>query len=330
MGKLRDYNSALKYGNRIYPEDLASPLTFSGHYFYVDGDHGTDSDNAGTTIEKPFATIQKAIDSATAWDVIFVAAMDPDSDASDPGQYAEDLTIPYEKHGLSIIGVTPAGGTKLPYMGPKIKNATTALGNPLLHVYAAGVRLESLQFNCTRNSGTYGIWFDGITGYATIAGSVGFTMVNCMIKNGGQTGAEAYYGVTITGGYGGILSNCTFQGCLSGINLASNILPSNGHTVEYCNFKSVNNEAITVHINIPAGSAHDWNIDHCNFQDATKFIVCGASGISGVISNSMFADGNSVVAAASTGKIEIPAALDTVVVANCYDGSSALIASSGS
>lgn len=326
MGKLRDYNSALKFGHRIYPEDIASPLTFGGKYYYVDADHGTDSNNAGTTIEKPFATIQKAIDTATAWDVIFIAAIDPDTDASDPGQYAEDLTVTYAKHGLSLIGVGPCSGTKLPYLGPKIKNAAAALGNTLLDVQAAGIRLEGLQFNCTRNSGTKGVWFDSQTSdtYYTKAGSVGFTMVNCMVKNG-----DSNYGVVVTGGYGGIVNNCTLQYCTYGIYLGNNVDPSNGHTIEYTNFKSVNNGTITVHITVLAGSTHDFNIDHCNFQTATKFITFGATGVSGVLSNSCFNNGSTAVAANSAGKIEIPAANDAIGVCGCYDGSGALIVANG-
>jgi len=300
--------------------DLAG--LFGTNVWFVDGDNGNDAGQGSN--EDPFQTIQKGIDMATARDTIYIKALAPDTDASDPGQYAEDLEIPYAKHGLKLIGVG-SSGTKMPYDGPKIKNATATT---LLLVLAPGVHLENLQFNCTRNSGTYGIWFDANTsGYTTKAGSVGFTMVNCFIKNGSAT----YYGVTITGGYGGVISNCTFQYCASGINLASNIVPSSGHTVEYCNFKSINAAAITVHINIPAGSAHDWNIHHCNFCDATKFIVCGASGVSGTISNCNFDDGvNTDVAASSTGKIEIPAAMDTVGVVDCWDGTGAAIASSGS
>jgi len=320
--KARDYIPALKFGGRLYPEDFASPLTFSGQYLYVDGDHGTDSDNAGTTIEKPFLTIQKAIDSASAWDVIFIAAIDPDSDASEPGTYAEDLTIAYAKHGLSLIGVTP-GRSKMPFIGPKIKNATAV---PLIDVLAAGVHLENIQLNCTRNSGTYGVYLEGNSGYTTAAGSVGFTMANCMIKNGGRTGA--YGGVHMIGGYGSVISDCTFDGCLYGLILGNSVLPSNGHTVEYCNLKDINAEAATAHITVPPGLNADINIDHCNFAAATKFIVVGVT-TSGVISFCGFNDGINAITAKSDGKIEIPAANDAWGVCACYDGKGALIVADG-
>lgn len=280
------------------------------HRTYLDG------------VEKVYTTIQSAIDASGSQDTIRISVNPPNTDASDPGEYVENLSIPYAKHGLKLIGV--GGETKMPYAGPKLKNASAGA---LLTVLASGVHIEGLQFNCTRNSGTYGIYLKGSTtggAYATEAGSVGFTIKNCMIKNG-----DSNYGITIVGGYGGMISNCTFQYCTHGIKLGDTVLPSNGHNIEHCNFKSINNAAITVHITVVAGSSHDWNIDHCNFQVATKFITIGASGVSGVISNCGFADGSNVVTAKSTGKIEIPAANDAIGVCGCYDGSGALIVADG-
>lgn len=307
---------------------LATPNLGGGDYaglfgtnvWFVDGTYGADG-NEGSH-DAPFATIQKAINMAGSQDTIYIRTLAPDTDASDPGQYIENLSIPFAKHGLKLIGVS-SSGTKFPYSGPKIKNASAGA---LLTVLASGVHLENLQFNCTRNSGTYGILFDGVTGYATKAGSVGFTMVNCAIKNGGRNGV--YGGVDIVGGYGGVISNCTFNGCLYGLMLGNSLLPSNGHTVEYCNFKDINIESATAHITIAAGLNSDFNIDHCNFDLATKFIVMG-DGISGVISFCTFSDASTTTAANSTGKIEIPAALDEVSVVGCYGGGDALIAQNG-
>lgn len=322
---LRDYLPALKYGAKITSADVVGIGSFDGLFktnvWYVDGTNGLDS-NTGD-FDNPFKTIQKAITTSGSQDTIYVRTLAPDTDASDPGQYAENLTIPYAKHGLKIIGVS-SSGTKMPYAGPKIKNASAGA---LLTVLASGVHLENLQFNCTRNSGTYGIYLDGEAGYAAKAGSVGFTIVNCMIKNGGQTGA--YYGIEVIGGYGGVISNCTFQGCLYGLNLDAHLLPGNGHIVENCNFKDVNGAAATAHINIPAGSEHDFDISGCSFGAATKFIVIGASGVTGNISFCTFMDGSTTTAANSTGKIEIPAANDVVGVVGCYGGGDALIAQNG-
>ena len=301
------------YGGNEPPFDVIT----EGDIWYVDGKVTASGD--GQTWDQAFKTIAEGITASGANDIIFIAALAPDADASDPGQYAENLSIPYAKHGLRLIGVG-SSGTKMPYAGPKIKNASAG---KLLEVLASGVHLENLQFNCTRNSGTYGIYLDGVIGYATKAGSVGFTIKNCMIKNG-----DSNYGITVIGGYGGVISNCTFQFCTHGVSIASGTIPSNGHTIEYCNFKSINNAAITVHITLTS-TVHDFNVDHCNFQAATKFIVIGATGISGVISHCCFSDGPTAVDAASGGKIEIPATNDDIGVCGCYDGAGALISTGG-
>jgi hypothetical protein len=295
--------------------------SFRGKAYYVDGTTGADT-NDGATWYTAFSTIQAGINAAGAQDTVFIRTLEPDTDASDPGQYAENLTIAYAKHGLRLIGVG-SSNSKFPYAGPKIKNASAAA---LLTVNASGVRLENLQFNCTRSSGTYGILLQGEAGYAALAGSVGFSIVNCCIKNGGPT----YGGVYIVGGYGGLISHCTFYGNDIGVQIQDNILPSSGHTIEYCNFKGINDAGptttIAAHIIVRAGGHHDISIDHCNFSKATAFITCG-SGNTGLISNCTFAD-TSATLANSSGKVTVPAA-QTVLVTGCWGGVSLAVIQSG-
>ena len=292
---------------------------FGSDVWFVDGDNGNDG-NAGSN-DYPFATIQHAIDTAGSMDTIYIRPLAPDSDASEPGTYEEDLTIAYAKHGLRLIGVGPSG-SGIPFFGPKIKNATATA---LLTVNASGVHIEGLQFNCTRNSGTYGIHLTGVSGYATLAGSVGATITNCYFKN-----ASATYGaISVKGGYATTISRCTFglgTNALA-INLDCNSLPNNSHTIEYCNFKSNNGASVALHVSVE--NSKDFNIDHCNFDQATAFITV-VDGATGVISNCTFNDGSTTTVASSTGKITIPAACDEVGVVGCYGGGDALIAQSGS
>ena len=311
---LRDYLPALRYGAKITSQDCEGVGSFdrffSTNVWYVDGTNG--SDTLQGDFDHPFATIQKAIDSASRQDTIYVRALHPDTDASDSGQYVENLTIPFALDGLKIIGVGSSGG-RLPYYGPKIKNASAGA---LLTVNAAGVHLEGLQFNATRNSGTYGILLDAEatgTAYDTKAGSVGFTIVNCMIKNGDAT----YGGIYIVGGYGGLISHCTFQGCLMGITIPSNVIPCNGHTIEWCNFKNINGATATSHIKTSAGGNHDITIDHCNFDLGTNLIYIGDAN-TGTISNCCFHD-TSATLANSTGLVRVPAA-QTMTVTGCWGG----------
>jgi hypothetical protein len=286
---------------------------FGTKIWYVDGDNGSDDGGNGSSMDTPFKTIQYAINSASAYDTIYIKQLAPTGDVSDPNQYIEDLTIPFALHGLKLIGVT-ANGLKMPYGGPKIKNATATV---LLQVNASNVHLENLQFNCTRNSGTYGILLDGEvpvvgTAYDTKAGSVGTHIVNCMIKNGSAT----YGGIQMVGGYGVVISNCTFQMCEKGVYIQDNVLPSNGHTIEYCNFKSNNGAAIAEHITIRAGGHKDISITDCTFDIATSFISCG-TGNQGIIARCQF---NDLVAtlANSTGKVKLP--VGTMTCVGCQGG----------
>ncbi len=287
--------------------------------YYVDG--AVSSSGNGLSWGSAFKTIQEAINAAPAGSKIYIKALGYQADASDPEQYAEDLTIPYAKNDLQLIGVN-SSGTRLPYCGPKIKNATATT---LLDIKAPGIHLENLQFNCTREGDAYGIRLQGVAGYATLAGSVGFTMKNCMIKNGSDT----YYGLFIEGGYGGIIEDCTFQYCLKGIRLNGGSLPQNGWTIKNCDFKTINDAAISLHIQALAGSCHDFTIENCTFCKATKFLEFGASGVSGIIHNCGFNDESTATVANSTGKIEIPAANDSIGLVGCYGGDNALITQSG-
>ena len=287
--------------------------------YYVNGDSGRDV-GVGD-INDPFVTIQKAINTAGSQDTIYIRAKAPDADASEPGTYVEDLTIPYAKHGLKLIGIGPSG-SGIPFFGPKIKNATATA---LLTVNASGVHIEGLQFNCTRNSGTYGILLSGHVGYTTLAGSVGATITNCYFKN-----ASATYGaISIEGGYATTISRCTFSLGTNylGIKFTNAAVPSNGHTVEYCNFKDNNGASVTLYMSISA-STEDFNIDHCNFGQATKFITV-VDGASGMISNCTFNDGSTAVKASNGEKVDIPTACDEVGVAGCYGGDGTLVDADG-
>ena len=317
---LKHSNPALMLGAKILSSEVLGGEDDFVTIRYVDGDNGSDSSN-GLLPDTAFATIQAAITASGARDIVKIRAIAPEADASEPGTYEEDLTIPYDKWGLQLIGVSGTGMLQ-PFMGPKIKNATAVA---LLTVNAPGVHLSGLQFNCTRNSGTYGIRFRGVSGYATLAGSVGALIDNCYIKNASST----YGGINIFGGYATTVNRCTTglgDNCL-GIKTDCTSLPSNGHTIEYCNFKNNNGTSVALHLNL-AGNIKDFNVDHCNFDLATQFIVT-ADGATGLISNSNFNDGPNTVVAKSTGKIQIDAANDEIGVANCWSGNGVAVLSDG-
>lgn len=282
---------------------------FGRTVWFVDGDNGSDG-YSGKTPTRAKATIQAAITAAGAQDTIYIRTLAPDADASEPGTYEEDLTIPYAKHGLKLIGVNGTGSLQ-PFGGPKIKNATAAA---LLTVNASNVLIKGLQFNCTRNSGTYGILLNGVSGYATLAGSCGSQIVDCYIKNA----SDSYGGIYVEGGYCVLISRCTFHlgDDALGVYLNSNTIPSNGHTVEYCNFKSNNGTAVAKHL-YARSTCKDLTIKGCTFDDATAFLSVDAA-CTGIITDCSFAD-TAATLANSTGKVTIPAT-QCVKVTGCWGG----------
>lgn len=109
MGKFRDYNPALKYGNLIYPEDLASPggmPPYVNEMWYVDGVSGGDG-GQGNAIDHSFATIQKSLDVCASYDYILVL----------PSTYREEVNTP---QCGGARGVTLAGH----YNGLRSENRT--------------------------------------------------------------------------------------------------------------------------------------------------------------------------------------------------------------
>jgi len=174
MGKARDYIPALRYGNRLYPEDLAIGNPWA-NYWYVDRDNGSDSTNNGSAADKPTQTIQQAVTNAGRGDVIFVRARAMDTGATDPVSYTENIVIPADKDGLSIIGIgmgRTQGGL------PQLKVGTTTT-QALLTIRAPGCYIANLGFNGAGATGG-GILLDDDGSTKTAFGT---TIENCHFKN---------------------------------------------------------------------------------------------------------------------------------------------------
>lgn len=102
MGKARDYIPALKYGHKIYPEDIAGMIGLPsvGNIFYVDPGAGSDTANAGKSQEDAFATIAKAhsVISADNDDVVVIAG------SNSTGRTAETDNVTWSKRRTHILG----------------------------------------------------------------------------------------------------------------------------------------------------------------------------------------------------------------------------------
>lgn len=104
MGKARDYIPALQFGHKIYPQDLAFGSGLFGDVYYVDYANGTDSNNAGTTPDKPLKTLTKAHELVTTnnGDTIFV-------NGTTGVHVQEPAMLTWSKNRVSVVGIGPAG-----------------------------------------------------------------------------------------------------------------------------------------------------------------------------------------------------------------------------
>lgn len=262
MGKARDYIPALRFGNKIYPEDLAVGNPWA-NFWYVDGDNGSDSANNGSAADKATKTIQQAITNAERGDVIFVRTKAMATGATDPARYTENIIIPADKDCLSLIGV----GTGRSQGGlPQLMTGLTTT-QALLTVRAPGCYIANMGFNGavaisggTTNTGG-GILLDDDGSTKTAFGT---TIENCHFKNcKGPTVTNAATGGAIQ------LSGAPWQILIRGNRFYKNV----GDVVLLNTSNSVPQDVI-IEDNIFSGPAA--NVD-CNLY------LAGGSGMNGVV-----------------------------------------------
>ena len=148
--KARDYNPAVKYGAKWYPEDLVTGLNPFGDYWYVDYANGNDS-NTGNSVSAAFKTLGAAHSAATSnkGDVIFV-------NGSTGSHIQEASMLTWSKNRISVIGIGPAGAVdpqpeiQLSAAGNAADNAATmkvtGYGNSFTNLYIsnAGTHANSV------------------------------------------------------------------------------------------------------------------------------------------------------------------------------------------
>jgi hypothetical protein len=255
MGKARDYIPALKFGNKIMPEDLAVGNPWA-NYWYVDEDNGSDSANNGSAVDKAVASLEQAISNAGRGDVIFVRAQAMATGAIDPESYTENAVITADKDALSIVGV-PTGRVQggLPQL--KVGSTTT---QAILTVRAPGCLISNLGFNGAGATGG-GILLDDD---GSTKSALGTTIENCHFKNCvGTTATNAATGGAIQ------LSGAPWQILIKGNRFYKNV----GDVVLLDTSNSVPQD-IVIEDNIFSGPAANTD---CNLY------LMGGSGINGVI-----------------------------------------------
>jgi len=100
--KLRDYVPALKYGAKVYPEDIAGMigLPHIGNVIYVDPYAGSDSANDGSSQNNALATVAGAYAKAVSGnhDVILIAP------SGGTGRTTETTSITWAKRFTHLVG----------------------------------------------------------------------------------------------------------------------------------------------------------------------------------------------------------------------------------
>src|SRR3990167_303851 len=116
-GKASDYIPALKYGNKIYPEDIAGAYAYRD-LWYVDDLNGNDNFD-GKTLDKAFKTIQAGTNAVGATGDALVIA---------PGDYATDeVSISGARDFLAVFGLGGRGSVAVATSGTN-KTALTVVG----------------------------------------------------------------------------------------------------------------------------------------------------------------------------------------------------------
>ena len=187
---------------------------------FVDGSNGGNSKN-GSTPDEAVATINKAISLADAWDVIYINPKNWTSGNLWLGTSYQDtvnLSIPYAKQGLAMVGIGHQGLLGPPY--GTVLTEVSASTEAILKVHAPMCAVENLTFY-KASTAVNGVYFYGdVAGTSEAAlGSVynchfhGCTGSSAQGSDGGAVYGHAVWGLTV--------DSCNFMNCGNGISFKS-------------------------------------------------------------------------------------------------------------
>ncbi len=255
-----------------------------GNSWYVDYDNGKDG-FSGRSPDAAVKNLQTAIDAASANDVVYVRPRTPNTTGGDPYNITPASTtnwsIPYTKHGMSIIGCGNGLGKQGNYhVGLQGSTTTTTAA---FHVCAPFTVIENINW---RRGGTAIAPLKISYSDAGTDKAFGCTVYNCtfwQISSTAVNGALYLESSWHTGVY-----NCSFQKCSIGIYIgASNSVPV-GLVIKGCDFQGL---VADISADIYAsGAVTNILIDDCVFNHAVptggsnKYVVIGAAS-TGLISN---------------------------------------------
>jgi hypothetical protein len=142
--KVRDYIPAMKYGAKIYPEDIAGMigLPHVGNVYYVDPVLGSDS-AGGMSMTDAFATLTAAYNAVTTnnHDVIVLAPSGPGAGAQ-PYATTETAAITWSKNLVHLVGnVAPI----MTSPRARVSTATASL-SPFITISGQGNSFHNVMF----------------------------------------------------------------------------------------------------------------------------------------------------------------------------------------
>lgn len=228
-----------------------------GSVWYVDGTNG--NNKSGKSPDEAMTTIQGAIDSAKAGDIIYVFPKNMGVDG-DPGNYAEALTIGATLDNLAIVGV---GRGRTQCGLPQIKYASGT--SPLITINAQGVLIANMGINGGSSTGG-GILLnsDGATATKNAAGAA---IINCHFKNCvGSNSLSAITGGAIMWSANGDAWQVLIKGNRFYKNSADVVLKGTANSVP---------QDVVIEDNIFSGPAAS--------VDCNLFLKGGGSGMNGVV-----------------------------------------------
>src|SRR3990167_5802093 len=258
MGKARDHIPTLRYGNKIYPEDIASILGLPsvGNIYYVDP--GTGSDSAGgKSRDDAFATVATAFAALTADqdDVVVIVG------SSSTGRTSETVAINWSKRRTHLVGNGPARK-----VNPRNGMGFAAALSPCLTISATNCSFTNISIasftdndvlvEVTAGNNTFNnVHFQGI-GHATPAGETG---ARCLLITG--AGENEFY-------------NCVFGIDTVTRSAANATVEVTGSSARNrfvgCDFVVFTSDAGVVHVKADTGNAFERFLlfDNCLFLNA--------------------------------------------------------------
>lgn len=182
MGKARDYIPALKYGNKVLPNDLAGMIGLPsvGNVWYVDPTAGSDTANSGTEANDAFATVGHALSAMEADndDVLIIAA------TGSTGRTTESAAINWNKRRTHIVGngplrkINPRNGIGFPALGATTCFTVSATNCSFTNISIASFADSNVLVDVTASYNTFDhVHFQGMADQTAADDATGRSLV---------------------------------------------------------------------------------------------------------------------------------------------------------